>query len=182
MFRLLIVLTLTCLALTPASAQYQWRDARGRMVFSDMPPPNTVNKSRIIRGFKPTPRPAQQAAEQAAADANNNSQPTDSARPDSAQNDGPAPTASRLAARLAEFDKRREARLIANQEKAEKDKVAARKKALCRNLHADNRALTSGMRLARVNERGEREIIDDQARKTRLRENRELLAKHCSTG
>jgi hypothetical protein len=153
------------------------------MVFSDRPPPQSVAKSRIIRGFKPKPRPVQEAADKAAAEAalaGNRQNGSDSDGTD--RREMPKPTESRLAARLAEFDKRRDERRKANKEKAQKDKVAARKKALCRNLHADNRALTSGMRLARVNEKGEREIIDEKAKQVRLRENRELLAKHCTTG
>jgi hypothetical protein len=183
MIRLLLALTLSVFALAPASAQYQWRDAKGRMVFSDMPPPQTVAKTQIIRGFKPKPRPVQEAADKAAAEAAQGagqSEPRNQAS--ISADDAPKPTESRLAARLAEFDKRRDERLKARKDKAQKDKVAARKKALCRNLHADNRALTSGMRLARVNEKGEREIIDEKAKQIRLRENRELLAKHCTTG
>lgn len=183
MIRLLLVLTLSVFALEPANAQYQWRDAKGRMVFSDRPPPQSVAKSQIIRGFKPKPRPVQEAADKAVAEAAQaGTRQAGSASDTTDRSELPKPTESRLAARLAEFDKRRNERLKTRKEKAQKDKVAARKKALCRNLHADNRALTSGMRLARVNEKGEREIIDEKAKKIRLRENRELLAKHCTTG
>ncbi|MGB7298346.1 MAG: DUF4124 domain-containing protein [Burkholderiaceae bacterium] len=187
MIRLIIAITLSTLALTPVFAQYQWRDTKGRMVFSEFPPPSSIAKSRIIKGLTLKPRPVQKAADEAAAlaasdatdtlaSANKTSKPT-------APNADPivASSASRLADRLAEYDKRRAEKLKAEKESDEKDKLAARQKDLCRNLNMDNRSLTSGRRLARINEKGEREIIDEKARITRLNENKELIAKHCAT-
>ncbi|MFN9775739.1 MAG: DUF4124 domain-containing protein, partial [Burkholderiales bacterium] len=49
-FRHLLPLLLVALAAAPhASAQYQWRDANGRMVYSDMPPPASVPPSAVQR-------------------------------------------------------------------------------------------------------------------------------------
>src|SRR5690606_30923177 len=41
-----------------AQAQYQWRDDRGRMVYSDVPPPPGTPADRILRGPKPSAAPA----------------------------------------------------------------------------------------------------------------------------
>ncbi len=178
MTRFLLSLLLATITLTPAFAQYQWRDGKGRMVFSDMPPPHSINKKNVIKGYEPPP-----VSEDVTTSANKinaeNRQIEQAAQPAPITQETPS-SESRLAERLAEFDKRREARLKAEKDGKDARKQASRQKDLCRNLQNDNRALQSGRRLALVNAEGEREIIDDKARKVRLKENRELMSKHCA--
>lgn len=186
MTRLLLTLLLTTLTLTPALAQYQWRDGKGRMVFSDMPPPHSIAKKNVIKGYRapPVPEQVQESVDRVSTE-NAELAKEQAIEPQVATASDLAPeqpsSAKRLADRLAEFDKRREARLDAAKKSEEQSKVASRSKELCRNLQNDNRALLSGRRLALVNAAGEREMIGDEARKVRLKENRELMSKHCNS-
>jgi hypothetical protein len=184
MTRFLLTLLLSTLTLSPAFAQYQWLDSKGRMVFSDMPPPHSIKKKNVIKGYKapPVATSVQESADRITAE---NAELAKEQQPGIATAADLEPekpsSAKRLADRLAEFDKRREARLEASNESAKQAKAESRSKELCRNLQNDNRALKSGRRLALVNAAGEREIIGDDARKVRLKENRELMSKHCNS-
>jgi len=186
MTRFLLTVLLTTLTLSPAFAQYQWRDGKGRMVFSDRPPPHSIAKRNVIKGYTPPPvaPKIQESADQINAEnaelAKEQQQRPAVATAADLEPEKPS-SAKRLADRLAEFDKRREDRLKAAKKSKEDAKVASRSKELCRNLQNDSRALNSGRRLAIVNEAGEREIIGDNARKVRLKENRELMSKHCNS-
>jgi hypothetical protein len=42
------------------------------------------------------------------------------------------------------------------------------------------RTLDSGLRLARTNDKGEREVLDDQARADETKRTREIIAANCS--
>ena len=68
---LAVVATAAALAFTAGTtvaAQYQWRDAKGRMVCSDLPPPTSVAPDRIIRGPSVAPGEPGQGAPAPAAD------------------------------------------------------------------------------------------------------------------
>src|SRR5690606_7951222 len=56
---------LCTLAGAAQAVQYQWRDDKGRMVYSDLPPPASVTPDRIVRA--PGPRPSDATPAPAAA-------------------------------------------------------------------------------------------------------------------
>ncbi|HYF60454.1 MAG TPA: DUF4124 domain-containing protein [Burkholderiaceae bacterium] len=169
--RHLLPLLMLALAAAPdASAQvHQWRDANGRMVYSDMPPPASVRPSAVIRSpARPTP-----------ADGAGGSGATASAEPALRAASAPASEAPSAADREMEFRKRRLERAEAERKAAEAGRLAERRTQACEAARSELRALESGMRLMRVNERGEREFVDDATRDRRLEAARAGVSEHC---
>ncbi|MEJ8809670.1 DUF4124 domain-containing protein [Variovorax ureilyticus] len=138
-----------------AQAQWQWIDKENKKVFSDQAPPVDIPEKNILRRPNTAKRlnfstPA--AAEGAGANA-----------PSSA----PAATA---AAKPSGVDKELEekARKAEEAEKAkqaaEEQKIAQARADNCKRAREGKATMDSGIRVARVNAQGEREIIDDDMR------------------
>ena len=165
----LSVLTVIVLAALPtlASAQWQWRDSKGQVNASDRPPPRDVPDKDIISRPAPENRRVARAAEPAA-----------SAAPSGA----PAVAASAPATALErEVQARRRA---AEQEQAVKSRAEEERRNVlraenCRAARSHLLALDSGQRIARTNEKGEREVLDDKGRAEEQRRAREVVAADC---
>ncbi len=150
------------LASLHAQAEYQWRDKSGQLHASDLPPPPDVPDKDIIK--RPNPNAAARRSAAAA----------------------PAASAAASAASAARgVDPELQARRTkAEQESAERAKADEERNAA---LRADNCArarsqlalLDSGQRVARVNERGERVFLDDQARAAEAAAARRVIASDC---
>jgi hypothetical protein len=67
----------------------------------------------------------------------------------------------------------------AAKKKAEDDKVAAARAENCKRAQAQMRTLDSGIRIARVNDKGEREILDDDARAAETKRTQGVIAAEC---
>ena len=132
---------------------YSWRDAEGHLHFSDSAPAGSLDvQKRRTRGTADTPAVPP---------------PGSSAKPSS------------LAEKNLEFRKRR-TEVADAQAKADKDKAdAIQREENCRNLRANLASLESGQALARVNEKGEREVIDDSRRQADMARTRQLLEQSC---
>ncbi|MFM1987990.1 MAG: hypothetical protein RJA99_947 [Pseudomonadota bacterium] len=177
--RHLLPLLLVALAAAPfAHAQYKWRDANGRMVYSDMPPPASVAPSAVLQA---PGRPAPAAdpggsgatAKAAAGSASGAAPATGMAVP-------AAPAAS-AADRELEFRKRRLERAEAERKAAEEAGQKKELAAACDDTRSQLRTLESGMRVSQVNEGGERVVMDDAMRASKLAAAREALKKHCAS-
>lgn len=159
---------LLLLAPPAAEAQWVWRDAGGRVTASDRPPPKEVPERDILArpaAGQPPPRrvaTAAPAAEAASAPAAVASPPRDAALEREVQ-------ARRRAAEQEQ----------AARERAETERLAAQRADNCSRAKGHLAALESGQRIARTNERGEREILDDRARAEELRRTREVVASDC---
>jgi hypothetical protein len=166
MRRSLVVLSVALFSATlalPAAAQWKWRGANGQIQYSDLPPPPGVSDKDILQ------RPGNTALRGAPMAA--------------------APAASAASAPLLnpkaqepELDAKRKK---AEQEQAEKQKadeqrIAAAKADNCKRARDQIRALESGMRMARVNEKGEREVMDDKMRSEDMKRAREMADSDCA--
>jgi hypothetical protein len=138
----------------PSLAQWAWRDASGRMVYSDQPPPKSVPSKNIVR--QPGASPPSRAIDQ----------PIDTA-PDA------APSAQARPPQLRPQDKAdreieaklRQQQLAETQKKAADEEARQAKAAEnCERLRAYQRALDGGFRVARINAAGQQEILDDATR------------------
>ena len=164
----LLPLLVVALAAAPSAfAQYQWRDANGRMVYSDLPPPASIAPSAVIRSPARPPQAGDPGGSGAAA--------TPKAAPSAAVAPArPASPAARVdtppsaADRELEYRKRRLERAEAERKAAEAQADARRRSAACDDARGEVRTLESGMRVARVNAAGEREVLDDAQRAARL--------------
>lgn len=148
--------------MSTATAQWAWRDQSKdkQITFSDRPPPAHVAEEDIIK------RPNQAAVSLAPK---------------------PPPSASEAALskpRLVDTDleaKRKEAeKKAAAKEKLEAEKFAARRRENCERTRNYLKALENGMRIASINNQGEREAMDDAARDKAISRTREDLSTHCN--
>jgi hypothetical protein len=149
-------LRLSCagaLALTSllAHAQYSWLDDKGMRVFSDRPPPAGTPSERILK----TPHGLEPRAPQ----------------PESA----PATT---LADKELEFLKRTQQREAEEKKAAQDASSTAAKLENCGIARDSERAVNSGMRMSRMNEKGEKVFLTDEERAQRLERARKIL-KSC---
>ena len=94
----------------------------------------------------------------------------------------PATAPMTAADRETDYRKRRMEREEAERKAtfaAERDRQLA---AACEDARSELRTLESGLRLARVNERGEREVIDETLAASRMETVRRTLQGVCKTG
>jgi hypothetical protein len=167
------------LAAAPATAQstqWKWRDASGQITVSDLPPPRGIpDKDVLERPAPPSvrrpPPPAATAPPGVAA----------AAAPASAASAAAASAGPGRTALEAEVDARRRAaeRDAAARTKAEEKRLAEQRAENCARARSQIAALESGQRIARFNEKGEREVLEDDARAQELRRAREVAAADC---
>jgi hypothetical protein len=144
------------LVFVPAQGQtYQWKDSAGRTVIADTPPPGSAKEARTIGGQQRAVVTGENPAEKAA--------------------EGPKTTAEKD----LDFKKRQqEAR-----EKADKDakeqKAAANRQENCQRARRNLAALEAKQPMALINEKGERQLMDDSQRQHEMERAREFIAEAC---
>ena len=146
---------------SPASVQWKWRDRNGQITVSDLPPPRDIPERDILQ----RPDPAAVAATAAAATAAAAPAPQ-------------APARARVAAELAARRRAAEQEQAA-QQRAQAAQLAEQRAQNCRNARNHLAALESGQRLVRMNDKGEREFLDDKQRADETRRAREVIAADC---
>jgi hypothetical protein len=158
--RALPLAALAALALlaTQAQAQWKWRDKDGQVNASDRPPPKDIPDKDILGRPVPEVRRSTAAAVVAAASA--------------------APVKSALD-REVEARKRTADQEQAAKTKAEEERVASQRGENCRRARSHITALEGGLRIARTNDKGEREVLDDRARAEEMRQARDVIASDC---
>jgi hypothetical protein len=157
---------LPCLALAlvfslPAHAQWKWRDPSGRINISDRPPPNDVPEKDILA------RPQAQARRSVAP-------PVAASAASSAASAAPTALEREVQARKRQAEQEEAAK-----NKAEEERIATIKAQNCRNARNQIAALESGQRIARINDKGEREVLDDKGRAEEMRRAREVANSDC---
>lgn len=157
----LLLMAATALPL-PSVAQWMWRDANGKPVYSDRPPPPDVPEQRVLQRPSTAPRSPQPPADPAASAAPS-SQPTP-----------PSGTDKELEQRRQQAEAAEAAKQKAAQQA--QAKVRADNCARARQAQAN---LDSGMRIARTNAQGEREFLDDAARAAEARRAQDVIAREC---
>lgn len=141
----------------PAAAQWIWKDAQGRFNSSDRPPPPDVPERAIIQRGVLKPAPVAASAASGAA-----SEPGKPA-----------------------VDKELEARRKQNEQPAEPkrqtddERLAIARAENCERARSYMRTLESGARIARTNEKGEREFLTDDARRQEMDRMRQTMAADC---
>jgi hypothetical protein len=158
----LIVLALLGVALaTPSIAQWKWRDKDGRVQYSDRPPPPGVAEKDILS------KPAGGRAVAVA--------------PSSLTPVAPAalPPAVRASDPQLEAKKKQQDQEDAAKRKAEEEKLAKARAENCQRAKSYQRTLDDGVRIARTNDKGEREILDDAARTKEMERTKQVIASEC---
>ncbi len=157
---LLVAASALTLAL-PAHSQWKWRDAAGRVSASDLPPPRDVPEKDILQRPNTSARPA--------------ALPTAVAASAPAAGPASAPAVDKeLEARKRAAEQQQQAKV-----RAEEQRNAAIRADNCSRARSHLSTLESGQRLARINDKGEREIVDDKTRADEARRAREIIASDC---
>ncbi|MDO5691892.1 MAG: DUF4124 domain-containing protein [Pseudomonadota bacterium] len=159
-----------------AHAQYQWVDKDGRRVFSDRPPPADVPQKNVLQQPRmSTGAPVARAA------------PAPAAAPTAAASEAPSAAASPAAAASAppavdktlEEKKKQAEAAEAAKRKAEEEKIAAARAESCKRAMNAKASLESGMRMARLNDKGEREVLDDNQRAAEMKRTQQIIDQDC---
>jgi hypothetical protein len=165
------VIALACLALPAAAqSQWQWRDANGRMVYSDVPPPPSVPAHSMI---KVPGRFAGQFRPVSAEPANESATPARAA-PSVVPVSAPSPSAE------AAFQQRREAQRKAEAEESKLLQAQQERQARCTGLRNYAAALQQGRRTAVAAPDGSLQPMDSAQREAELLKANEDLGKFCA--
>lgn len=166
-----ILFLFACLVSLAASAQWQWTDKDGRKVFSDRAPPADVLEKNILK------RPGMAGKTTVNAGA-----PSPAVSPvaatSAAQNAASAPKLSGIDKELADKKKKTEEAQAA-QRKAEQEKVVKAKVENCARAKQAKASFDSGVRVSRINEKGEREVLDDTARASEVKRIQSIMNSDC---
>ncbi len=169
------VVTLALLALgtmTAADAQWKWRDPKGVIQYSDIPPPQgTPDKDILDR-----PKAVQRRLDAASAPAQGASAPAAQA----ASAPGGVDPELEARRRKAEIDRVEQANKDNAARRAEAERVAKLRAENCSRARGSLRALEDGQRLARTNDKGEREVLDDRMRAEETARVRAVIASDCT--
>ena len=161
------------IAFPALAGTWQWRDASGRMVYSDLPPPPDVRASQILRAPGPAAQPS----------ASSSAEPAPAADPRPRAAAAGAPAAPRTWVEKEQESRKRAAeREEAEKTQRDQQEQLARTARACQDARAALRTLESGMRMAVLNARGEREPMDEAERTRRIDSARQEIARSCAKG
>lgn len=166
--RLVCAALLLGLSLSAAQAgtQWKWRDAGGAIQYSDRPPPPGTPDSAILTRPAASTRTVRQTTPPPAVTASGTAAPT------------APPAAKGVDPELEVRRKKAEEERLARQ-KADEEKQAKVRADNCERARGYERSLKDGLRIARTNERGEREILDDQARAEEMQRTQDIIQNNC---
>jgi len=153
----LMALLLLMAALPAAQAQWKWRDSTGQITASDLPPPRDIPDKDVLQRPDPAARKPPAAASAPATAAS-----------------GRAVVDPELEARRRTAEQERSTKL-----KAEEAEAARIRADNCQRARSQLAALQSGQRITRVNDKGEREFLDDKSIADETRRTREVIGKEC---
>lgn len=150
-----------------AAAQWQWIGKDGRKVFSDRPPPADIQDKDILK------QPGGRGRASVAPAVTEVPAPTVAAA---------KPNVPKISGKDAELEakKKKLEEEEAAKKKAEEEKVAKAKAANCELAKKGLAAFQSGVRVATTNAKGEREIMDDNARAAESKRIQAIVDKDCS--
>lgn len=159
------VLALLLGASAPSWAQYAWTDANGHKQYSDMPPPSSVPRGRILKqpgGVTP--------ALKAPVDDEGKVPPPASPAKVEAQ--------MTLAERNADYQKRKTEQADSERKAADAARIAADRAANCEKMQGYGRALSEGVRIGNIDAKGERTYLSDEQRAVEVQKNQRAV-KDC---
>ncbi|WHZ11831.1 MAG: Putative transmembrane protein [Burkholderiaceae bacterium] len=156
-----LVFGLACLLSASAMAQWQWIDKDGHKVFSDRAPPADIPDQNILQ------RPTMVAP---AAVAPVGAEPGNAAVP--------APKIGGQDKALEQKKKQVE-EAAAAKKKAEEEKIARAQADNCARARQSMLQLQSGVRIATMNDKGERVFMDDAARAAETQRVQGIIGSDC---
>lgn len=159
-----------------AVAQWMWVDSTGKKVFSDTAPPSSIPDKNILR--KPGGRSVALPAEEPAADTPEGEGKAAAAPDKSTPPPANAGRDEQLEAKKKKAEQQAKEAAEAKR-KAQLDQYAKDRAQNCERAKQSKVAIDSGMRIATVNAKGEREIMDDKARSSELKRIEDIIRSDC---
>ncbi|MFT7774221.1 DUF4124 domain-containing protein [Roseateles sp.] len=160
------LLAVLCLAIAGAAqAQWKWRDAKGNVQYSDMPPPAGTPEKDVLQ--RPSNARAVVIVSPPGAPASAASAPKPAAS---------APTKAELEAAARQ---KKEQDGEAAKQKEEERRIAAQRRDNCARAQSNLRDLQSGTRLTRTNEKGERIFMDEAQMAGEIGRARDVITSEC---
>lgn len=154
-YRKPLLAILACVVSMAVSAHWVWLDKDGRKVFSDRPPPLDTPEKNILQ------RPA--------------------VTPVAAEPQPPASLARPMAVDKSLLEKKKQLQEIEiGKRKLDEEKATKARVDNCQRAKAAKAGLDSGRRMARLNEKGEPEVLDAQARAAELTRLEEIIESNCN--
>jgi len=153
-------------------AQWQWIDQDGHQVFSDRAPPMGVADKNILK------RPAVRAAINDKSTASAASAASSAALASQASETASAPKINGVDKELMEKKKLAEQAETAKRQ-AEQELVLKTKIENCSRARQAKANFDSGMRMARTNEQGEREVLSDTQRTSEIKHLQVIIDSDC---
>ncbi|MGE5385806.1 MAG: DUF4124 domain-containing protein [Betaproteobacteria bacterium] len=144
-------------AFTANAQVYQWKDANGRTIISDTPPPGNIKPQKSLGTSVPTVATATNANAPAAKGA----------------------TPQSTAEKDMDFKKRQQEGKEKAEKQAKEDAAAAERKDNCDRAKQAQATLESGQRITTANAKGERAYMDDTQRQQELERVRKIAADAC---
>ncbi len=165
-----LALAVAALTLAPqvAQAQWQWRDAQGRVTVSDRPPPSDVPASAVIS----RPAPANASAVPTARSVTNSSAGGNAVMASNSAGSGKDPA--------LEATRNKNMEEAAEKKRMEEEKAMLAKRDNCSRAKGQAMSIENGHRMTRMNAQGEREHLDDKGRAEELARTREVIASSCN--
>lgn len=164
-----------CMMSMAASAQWLWTDKDGHKVFSDRAPPPDVPEKNILK------RPGGVGKMASTVDAASNLAANAPATASAASGPQTAASASKPSGvdkELADKKKKAEEAELAKR-KADEEKIFKAKIESCARAKQAKANFDSGIRIAQVNEKGEREVMDDAARAIEVKRIQSIIDADC---
>ena len=159
---------------TPSEAQWAWKDANGRTVYSDRPPPPDIKAGSIVRQPNTqtlaNPAPASGPLDDAG-------KPADGKGADAK---GTPNAPKTVAEREMEFRKRQQERAEGDKKANEEQAKSAAKTAECERARGYMKSLEDGIRITRTDASGNREFLDDSQRAAEVDRTRKIIQSTCS--
>lgn len=160
-----------------AFSQWQWKDANGRTVYSDVPPPPSVPDRAILSAPGRVPG-AYRPVEAEAAKADIKAAPAGSPRMQAVSAKGKSDKP--LDADEA-FRERRDARLKADLEAATKEREQLARDARCQEMRNYTTGLSAGVRVSRSGPDGAPVRLNDEERAAELARMNDSINQQCSS-
>lgn len=156
----------------PAVCQAQWRwiDRNGQTVFSDQPPPPDTPAAKVLAQPGAKAKPVAAEAPTAAQPASRAAVPL--------RIGASAPKPSGKDKDLLEKKKQAEA-AEEEKKKAQEEETAKLRADNCSRARRSKASFDSGVRITRMNDKGEREVLDDAQRAAEVKRLETLIARDC---
>lgn len=161
-----------CLLSMAASAQWQWMDKDGRKVYSDRAPPPDILEKNIMK------RPGGRIISAPPADTSASGALPALAAASAPAGSASAPKISGIDKELADKKKKAEEAELAKR-KAEEERITKARVENCARAKQAKATFDSGVRVARMNDKGEREVMEDGARAAEVKRIQAIMDADC---